>query len=473
MQKAFWKGVGNLVWLALSLTATLVVTNPAKAFPTNDVVAGPLYSNFRLTLDEGWREEAIGPLFYAQQTDSQLQIACPPLWCWTHTTNVDWKEFDFLYPLLTYRKFGVEHGWQFAQVISFGAGENQADTKSRRFTLFPFYFQSRSTDTNTDYTAVLPFYGTLRNRLFHDYIHFVMFPAYSHTIKHGIVTDNYLFPFVDKHHGENLTGWQFWPFYGVEHKGLTFKTDTVGESHPVGGHDRYFVLFPFYINNRQDLETTNAQTNLTIIPFYNVSHSTNREMVCYGWPLGYNVIHDHVRGYDERDVFWPLYVFAHGTKEERRIFPFYSRARTEDLESDWVMWPVYKFNRLHSPPLERTRTRIFFFLYSDTRETNTANGALKRRVDFWPFYTFHRDPDGEQRLQVMALIEPLFPNNRTIIREYSQIWSFWRAEKNPKTGASSQSLLWNLYRHEQTPDSSKTSFFFGLIQHEKKLNRSK
>ena len=74
--------------------------------------------------------------------------------------------------------------------------------------------------------------------------------------------------------------------------------------------------------------------------------------------------------------------------------------------------------------------------------------------------------DRSERLQALAMLEPFFPNNRTMAREYSQIWSLWRSEKNPNTGAASQSLLWNLYRHENDPGTKKTSLLFGLFQYQ-------
>jgi hypothetical protein len=87
-------------------------------------------------------------------------------------------------------------------------------------------------------------------------------------------------------------------------------------------------------------------------------------------------------------------------------------------------------------------------------------------VDFWPFYTFHRDLDGSRQWQALALLEPFFPNNRSICREYSQLWSVWRSELNGPSGASSQSLLWNVYRRQTTAASKKTSLFFGLFQYQ-------
>jgi hypothetical protein len=69
----------------------------------------------------------------------------------------------------------------------------------------------------------------------------------------------------------------------------------------------------------------------------------------------------------------------------------------------------------------------------------------------------------------MALLEPFFPNNRTMRREYSPIWTVWRSEKNGRTGATSQSLLWNLYRHEKAGEVKKSSLLFGLFQYQSTL----
>ena len=90
-----------------------------------------------------------------------------------------------------------------------------------------------------------------------------------------------------------------------------------------------------------------------------------------------------------------------------------------------------------------------------SRQKNPETGAALHRVDFWPLYTYRRDFNGNSRLQVLALLEPYLPNSTSIERDYSPLWSLWRAEKNPKTGAASQSLLWNLYRHETTPGFSE------------------
>jgi len=466
---------------------------PALAQEDEGVAAGPAFAEFPLTLSSGYRREAAGPLYYSQQTGSQQQWALPPFFCHTLTPDVDWTEWELLYPIISYRRFGGEYRLQIVEFLSFSGGRADPVNGAWRFTIFPFYFQQRTPDKKLDYTALVPFYGHLKNRLFRDEIKFVLFPLYSETRKRGVVTDNYLYPFFDVHYGDHMSGWQFWPVVGAGHKTPTLRTNSLDEVETVGGFDKFFAVWPFYFKSKAGLGTTNEQANLTVVPFYNRMRSAARDETSYGWPLGYNVIDDRGKKYVEHDLGWPFIVFGHGEKKKvTRVFPFYGQSHDSggggsfsglfglasagatnapppgksDMESDFYLWPVYKFNRLQSPLLERRRTRIMFFLYSDTTETNTESATSLHRNDLWPFYTYRRDTDGSQRLQVLAVLEPFFPNNRSMTREYSQIWSFWRCEKNHKTGAASQSLLWNLYRRDETPQSKNFSLFFGLFQYQ-------
>src|SRR6185295_16857548 len=94
-------------------------------------------------------------------------------------------------------------------------------------------------------------------------------------------------------------------------------------------------------------------------------------------------------------------------------------------------------------------------------------------TDFWPLFTSRRDRNGNTRLQVLAPLEPLLPNSKSIDRNWSPVWSVWRTEQNPKTGHASQSLLWNLYRHETTPTAKKGSLLFGLFQYQSDSDTSR
>ncbi len=432
----------------------------------DECLAGPAYAKFRLTLASGWRQEAVGPFFYQQSADGQTQWALPPFFCRTLTPDVNWSEWEVIYPVLNYRRFGAEYRLTLGEVISFSGGNTEDETNVRRSTIFPIYFRQRSPNTNLNYTAVVPFYGHLVNRLFRDDIKFVMFPLYSETRKQDVVTDNYLYPIFDRRRGDGLTGWQVWPLAGEERKTTTFRTNSMSDVETIGGYDKFFALWPFYLKNRTGLGTTNPDARMSLLPFYSQSRSPSREETSYGFPLGFNAIHDREQGYVEHDFLWPLFVQAHGSRTVTRYFPFYSRARHNGLESVFYGFLLYKYNRLEAPPLDRHRTRVFYILYSDTVERNTESHEFKRRVDFWPFYAYNRDLEGNERTQFFAFLEPVFPNNRTIPREYSPLWVVWRAEKNARTGVASQSLLWNLYRHESAGLAKKTSLLFGVFQYE-------
>ena len=268
--------------MRLMIQKLVVIFSCALALPAlgqeeDGVAAGPLFSEFPLTLSSGYRCEAAGPLFYSQQTESQRQWALPPFYCYTRTPEVDWTEMEILYPIISYRRFGGEYRLQIVEFFSFSGGQASLETGVRRFTIFPFYFQQRAPDTNLNYTAVVPFYGDLKNRLFRDEIKFVMYPLYSETRKRDVVTDNYLYPFFDVRRGDHLTGWQFWPVAGVEHKTPTLRTNSLDEVETVGGYDKYFAAWPFYLKSRAGLGTTNEQASMTVTPFYHHSQSATRD----------------------------------------------------------------------------------------------------------------------------------------------------------------------------------------------------
>lgn len=479
------------------LICCLLVVAASRARAEDGPHLGPLFDDSPLTLAPGRRTEAVGPFFYSEEKETQRTWAIPPLFSSLHDPVADYVEMDFIYPVVTYDRFGSEWRWQIFQLFSFAGGEDPAtEQPARRFTLFPIYFQQRSPIPDQNYTAVVPIYGHLKNRLLRDEIFFVMFPIYSKTRKKDVVTDNYVYPFFHLRHGDGLRGWQFWPIVGHEHKEVTTRTNIWGDTETIPGHDSRFVLWPFYLNAYSGIGTENPQHIQSLIPFYSFQRSKNRDSTSYGppaflWPSVYtykkeagpnrrtktpiplvnpfNYTHtvDREKKYEEWDAPWPFIVFARGPgKTTSRVWPFFGRAHNDTLESDFYAWPIYKYNRVHSDPLDRHRTRLLLFLYSDIVQKNTETGQAQRRVDFWPLFTHKRDYNGSTRLQLIAPLEPILPNSKSIERDYSPLWSVWRAEKNTKTGASSQSLLWNLYRRDAAPDSKKCSLLFGLFQYE-------
>ena len=449
-------------WLVLALGALLT----PGAVVADELEAGPIFHEFKLTLAPGHRTEAAGPFFYFEEKESTRLWALPPLFSHTLNEDTDFEEYDFLYPLLGYDRFGEEYRWQFFQLFSFAGGQTQSGTNDHRFTLFPVYFQQRSLIPENNYTAVLPFYGTIRHRLFKDEMHWVMWPGYVRTKKKEVTTWNAPYPFFHIRRGPGLDGWQFWPLLGNEHKVPTTRTNIWADVEAVPGHNKFFLVWPFFFNDHNGVGSTNETHSQAFIPLYSFTRSPLRDSTTFPWPLGFTYTDDREQKYREWDMPWPLIVFARGEgKTMNRVWPLFSRAHNDTLEKSWYLWPVYHRSHLRSEPLDRTRTRIFFFLYSDLTEKNTETEAALHRVDCWPFYTARHDLNGNERLQILSILEPIFPNNKSIERNYSPLYSLWRSEKNVETGATSRSLLWNLYRHDATPETTNASLLFGLFKH--------
>ena len=432
---------------------------------------GPLFHEFNLTLDPGHRTEALGPFYYQQEVIEENNLtriwAAPPIFSYLLNEDTDYEQFDFLWKGISYNRYGGEYRFHVLQLFNFSGGKTQSETNVQKFTLFPFYFQQRSKIAEKNYTALLPIYGRIRDRLFRDEINFVLFPLYGQSRKKDVVTDNYLFPFFHLRHGDGLNGWQVWPLLGSEHKEVTTRTNHWGDEELIGGHDKQFALWPIFFNQRIGLGTTNAAHQQALLPLYNYLRSPQRDSTSYLWPLGVTRTVDRQRKYTEWGAPWPLVVFARGEgKTVNRVWPLFSRARNANQSSGWYLWPIYKFNRLHSHPLDRERTRILFFIYSDVSVKNLETGKRLRQIDFWPLFTSRKDLEGRNRLQIFAPLEPFLPNNTSVERDLSPLWSVWRSENNTKTGASSHSLLWNLYRRDVTPETRKSSLLFGLFQYQ-------
>lgn len=460
-----------------------------------EVDAGFLFSRYQLTLEAGERTEALGPLCYRQEGESENILAFPPFFSHATRPDLDAEEYDILYPLLSLDRYGHEYRWHLVQLFNFTGGQDQTGVPRHQFNLFPVYMQQRSPDTNLNYTALFPIYGHLKNRIFRSEIAFAFWPLYVKTIRRpsasplplepeanlrrqfldarrgDVTTYNYVYPFFHLRYGDGMKGWQLWPLLGHEHKAITTRTNVWDDLEMTPGYDKRFVAWPFYFNQHREIGTTNAEDQLVVLPFYSRLRSPLRDSTSYLTPLGLTITDDRTRKYHEVGAPWPFIVFTRGEgKTANRVWPFFSLVHTDTpesrLDSNFYLWPLYKFKGIHAPPLDYGRTRILFFLYSHTMTKSSETGNFRTRTDLWPFFTHQRDYSGNSRLQIFAPLEPMLPASKSIERNYSPLWSVWRAEKNPATGTASQSLLWNLYRRETSPTLKKGSLLFGLIQYE-------
>ncbi|MBU6410861.1 MAG: hypothetical protein KGR98_10790 [Verrucomicrobia bacterium] len=448
-----------------ALVACCIFFTVSQVLGGTNFSAGPIFDEFPLTLGDGNRTEAAGPLYYSRKDGSENTWAIPPLYSHDADPAVEQLENDYLYPIVTYGRYGSQYRWQFIQIFSASGGADPDNSAKNRVTIFPFYFHQHSTNPEKNYTAVVPFYGHLKNRLFRDEIFFVMFPVFGETRKNGVVTDNYLYPVFDRVHGNGVHGWQVWPLFGTVRKPVTTITNDFGQAEVSAGYRRHFALWPIHFWQDNGIGTTNERKVRADIPLYVIERSPMRDSTAVLWPF-FEWINDRGLKYHEWQGPWPFVVVARGPgKTATRFFPLFSRAHNNILEDNFYLWPLYKFHRVHSPPLDRRRTRILFYLFQNVADKNTATGQEQRRVDLWPLFVYHRDFHGDTRLQLIAPVESMLPDNRGVERNWSPLWSVWRSQWNAVTGANSQSLLWNLYRRDASPEGKKISAAFGLFQY--------
>ncbi|HEX7858851.1 MAG TPA: hypothetical protein VF773_00850 [Verrucomicrobiae bacterium] len=429
---------------------------------------GPIYDQVPTVFREGERTEILGPIFSLEKSGSASLFTISPLFSLYRDSTIPQTETELGYPILSFDKFGKEYRFQILQVIAWSGGETLQGGDKKRTTIFPVYFRQRAPNPDDNYVAVVPFYGRMKNRIFRDRIFFVMLPAFLRTEKRGVITDNYLFPFFHKRYGAGVSGWQFWPVVGQEKKEITVSTNNWGDAVVSGGHEKFMALWPIHFNNTLGIGTTNVQKQFVLLPFYTSQVASNRVSKSYGFPIGYTHTIDREKKYEEWDMPWPLIGFARGEgKTMNRVWPFFSEAKTPTLQSDFYAWPIYKFDRITAAPLDRRRTRILLFLYSDLVEENTVQKTALRRKGFWPLYTWRKDHKNNERLQVLSILEPLLPNNKSIERVYSPFYALYRQEENGENGNSSRSFLWNLYRSDKRGETRRTSALFGLFQRER------
>lgn len=459
-----------------------------RALGAEEAAYGPLWSTFRLTLDPGERAEAAGPFWHREERwenwptnladpfalpdgaseiqQRALTLAFPPFYAQHDLPGVEHHWWSVLYPLVGYARYGGEYRLQILEVLSFAGGREQDGGDTRRFTLFPFYMQQRSTDQARNYTGLIPFYGRVENRFWRDEVQWIMWPLYVQTRKKDVVTDNYLLPFVHVRHGDRLTGWQVWPFYGTEHRDAYSFTNRFGLPETVGGHDQSFILWPLWASNDVDLGTTNAFHQRAFLPFFNFENSAALTRSNYGWPLGLSFFENHVTGYRQTSFLWPLVIYGRGPQMKvDRFFPLYGFARSPDLQSTTILWPIYREKHKETELMDFNRTGILLFLYTDSSLRDKRDDRVKRRTDLWPLFITRRDYEGNERFQMLAPFEPLIVNNEGVRRLWTPLWSVWATEKSAQTGAASHSFLWNLYRDETAPGVKKCSLLFGMFQY--------
>jgi hypothetical protein len=442
----------------------------------------PLFDDRVDPLEKARVRSGAGPLVHSSRSlDGDVEeFAIRPLFFWRGEKAAEISEWEFLYPLATYRRKGADWDFQFLRLLNARAEGSPQAGREEHADFFPFYF-SGVRDNGETYVGIMPFWGKVYDRFFWEEFEWILFPLYARSVRSGAETHYFPWPLFSTIRGvnpeENHRGFRVVPLYGQEVKDGVF--------------EKYFALWPLLLYQRTGLDGDDPETVVTALPFYAARRSAKWDQTTVLWPL-FIYTDDREQGFEQWDVAWPFIKVARGeNRQALRLFPLYMHDRKvlrdqflfrEIRYEDFaVLFPLFIRQTEDVIGSRKQRDRVLWYLYSDAREDGRDGST--RRVDAWPFVRYERSREGSVYFQSLALVEALLPGNEWIERNYSPLWSLYTYRANP-AGESVHSFLWNFLRHEETqggrsievlgpvfayretPEGARTSFLGGLVHYE-------
>jgi hypothetical protein len=430
----------------LFLLALLWCAGPALASDATLATLWPVL-DYRASESADYQSlHLLGPFLKYESKGNETEYSLRPFF-YRAVDDEGVSRTDVLYPVFGHKREKGASSFHIFHLLNYDFGKRETGSRNRTY-LFPFLFYGE--EEQGRYAAFFPLGGTLYKWFGKDRISFTLFPLYSHTEKGTTQVDNVLWPFFARIKGENESGYKFWPIYG--------------QSSKQGVYRKKFFLWPVFFSESTALDTENPMEMRAAWPFYVSKESAELSYRSFLWPF-FSTTENRAKGYQVLNAPWPFIRITRGEKYHGiRILPFFSDETLDVKRQRWYLWPLYKIEQMSTQLIERRRDRVLFFLYSDTRENKWETGESKRRIDLWPLVGY-RQVNGVSHLHVLSLLEPFFPENRSIERLWSPLWRVYQ-QKWDQQGNHVVSLLWNFYWHERQGERLAWELF-PLVQYRK------
>lgn len=414
-----------------------------NAYP-NDFNLGPLYHR---NLDSEYKTDydALGPFITFKRDQDHSEFGFRPLFYSLNNQEKDITEFDFLYPLSSYKRRGNSSSGQILfHLIKYESELNESGFMDKEFDFFPFIFYRNFENSEQNHFAFFPFYGNLKNKFSKDQIRFFLFPLYLESRSEEDITKSFVWPFISSYSGGHK-GFRVWPLWGKRVR----EKDSL---------DQTFALWPIFVRSEKVFYGEKVYS-FSLLPFYSESRYPNITHKSYFWPFINHVV-DEKSGYERWDTPWPFINFTRGYEPETngsefhsrdsqtqtRIFPIYSTSRKGDEDRDgFILWPVYRYSRVKLENNILDKKSLFLFLFRDIRLIPSGeNGKSGRRIDLWPLFTYEKDDKGKTYFHTFTILEPFIRSNNRLYRNYASFWRIFEWRRNADYEIYS-SFLWNLY----------------------------
>src|ERR1700678_1914814 len=366
------------------LTALIGLSAAATAFKAQayEVNEWPARVIQRDVSGETQSWSAVGPLFFSEPIagpDAGHASGFRPFYVRLEIGETD--KTDFLYPVYFQRQYPDNYKWSILNLIN-GEGIDSKTTKAggpldRHFDVWPFYFSHVTGDPVDTYHALLPFYGTIKYRLYCDRIFWAPFPLYVEIERKGTKVTGVPWPIIQVYRGAE-NGFAIWPLFG----------STKGPD-PAR---HFYCLWPLVWNNTlergPDAPADSAPgTEMGFLPFYTRETAPGYLNENYAWPFVGHTEQTVPYRYSEKRYFWPFLVQGRGDDRlVNRWGPFYTHSDIKGTDSKWVGWPFWHRTTWVESDIAESKTQFFYFFYFSLDERSVsrplAAPAYKRHI--WP-----------------------------------------------------------------------------------------
>lgn len=383
---------------------------------------GPLWDD---RYDAVSRESALHPLWRHVQTlrEERVQVL-HPLINWRRTDELTEARLVFLWWYRNYHPAHQPREWDFFGSPLFFAGGGPPGER---------------------YFALFPVAGKIRDFIGFDEFSFLLFPLYYQVRKvvETVETFHNITPLIGWVDGGPRDGsWRVLPLYA--------------HSRWEGKYDKYSVLWPFFHYHRARQDMPDPSTLVALWPLFKIDRSDRHSFKTFLWPF-FRFNRERPppaegsegpgEEYFHTDILWPLYRRQHTREFDRvRLFPFFSRFRSDELSSDAFMIPLLWRRQERQVDFTKDSFHLVPILHREHTRFHDGRGSADG-LRIWPLFAYESSPEQGTTMEVPALL-PFAVKRFT--QDFHDNWFPW----------------FLLYRSQEKPDGShRVQALFRLIDY--------
>lgn len=390
---------------------------------------------------------AFGPLFDDAVGPGEREVALHPLWRSVRTDES--HEVQVLDPLFNWRTTAERTEFRFLALMWWKGHHAEFAAPEWDFHLYPLLFLG-SGPPGDNYFALLPLIGSIESFAGYRNLFFLLFPLYYRVTKDIFESETF-------HSITPLIGWtsggprddsyRFLPLFGK----WSWK----------GKYERYSFLWPLFHYQRLRLDQPDPATHIAFWPLFQIEESRLHRFITVLWPFfrwNTETVPERpelpAEQYHRYDFLWPLYRWERNREFERlRVFPFFSRYRSEEMSSDAFAIPFFWRREERREDWVKNTFDIVPIVHHEKRRYRDGRPG-DQAFKLWPLFEWEATSEGAGDFAIPAL----FPLER------NQYTADFQANWGP---------LFQLYRDRENKDERRIQALFRLLEYRREKDRSR